>query len=83
MAKKTEKKYVLYGMSPKRLAPKILNSGKMRISNSKELISILSNNYGIKELGGLAYDGRCGLYTIYKTRTDKDGRYYVLHIERK
>ena len=30
----------------------------------------------------LKYDGRCGLYTIYRTSADSTGRYYVFHIER-
>lgn len=85
-AKKKTIKYALYGMKivSKQLfnntTLKTLNSGSVRVSSNAELIKLLSDKYGITELGGLHYDGRCGIYTIYKTKTDKEGRYLTLHI---
>lgn len=75
-------KYVLYENKVNSIQSKILKFGKSGISR-KDLLKKLEEMYSsIHEAGGLKYDGRCGLYTIYKTKKDSKGRYYVLHIER-
>ena len=76
-------KYVLYQGKINSTTSKIINSGTTPRPYTREaLIKELNGLYGIESRGGLKYDGRCGLYTIYKTKPDSRGIYNVLHIER-
>lgn len=83
MAAKKTTKYVLYQNKLSSIDGIIINSGTVNKSRTW-LIDHLNKGglYGIKERGGLKYDGWCGLYIIYKTKPDKKGIYNVLHIER-
>ena len=81
--KKKKIKYVLYLNKRNSLDSKIINSGTTpKPMTRHELVIELNQLYGIAARGGLKYDGRCGLYTIYRTDVDSRGLYNVLHIER-
>lgn len=76
-------KYVLYRNKINSIDGKIVNSGIAKKALTKrELVSELNHLYEIPSTGGLKYDGRCGLYSIYKTKPNKKGVYFVLHIDR-
>lgn len=76
-------KYVLYQNRVNSTIGKIINSGTVN-KDRAWLVNHFNKGglYGIAKRGGLKYDGRCGIYTIYKTKPDSKGIYNVLHIER-
>lgn len=79
---KTKLKYVLYHNRINSPNGKIVDSGTTsRPMTAKDLVKEMNETYGNSK-HPFKYDGRCGLYTIYKTSVDSTGRYYVLHIER-
>lgn len=76
-------KYVLYRNKLNSIDSKIVNSGMTQKAVTKQkLVSILNYLYEIPSTGGLKYDGTCGLYSIYKTKPNEKGVYFVLHTER-
>lgn len=82
MATKKKLKYVLYHNRANSTNEKIVDSGTTpKPTTPQQLVSEINETYCAAK-HPLKYDGRCGLYTIYRTSTDSTGRYYVLHIER-
>ena len=80
--KKKKLKYVLYHNKVNSNRGKIVDSGTTPSpTTAKELVDEMNDIY-CNAKHPLKYDGRCGIYTIYKTSVDSTGRYYVLHIER-
>lgn len=83
MATKKKLKYVLYHSRTNSTSSKIVESGTAsKPITVKELVEQMNEVY-CNDHHPLKYDGRCGLYLIYRTSTDSTGRYYILHIERK
>ena len=81
MAKK-KLKYALYRNRANSTDGKIVDSGTTpKPTTRQQLVAEMNETY-CNAKHPLKYDGRCGLYTIYRTSTDSTGRYYVLHIER-
>ena len=81
-ATKKKLKYALYHNRANSASGKIVDSGTTaRPSTVQELVKEMSDIY-CSAKHPLKYDGRCGLYLIYKSSVDSTGRYYVLHIER-
>ena len=79
---KKKLKYVLYHNRANSTSGKIVDSGTTaKPTTAKALVDEMTETYCAAK-HPLKYDGRCGLYTIYRTSTDSTGRYYVLHIER-
>jgi len=75
-------KYVLYHNQANSTKGKIVDSGTTaKPTTPAQLVAELNDTW-CNARHPLKYDGRCGLYTIYRTSTDSTGRYYVLHIER-
>ena len=81
MGQKTKYAVTLHKRST--ILSKTINRGTVDKSR-KWVVDHFNNSglYGIKGMGGFKYDGRIGRYTIYKTKYDKKGRYYVLTFER-
>lgn len=78
---KKKLKYALYRNMVNSTNSKIVDSGTTpKKTTVKALVGEMNEIYGRKH--PLKYDGRCGLYIIYKSSVDSTGRYYVLHIER-
>lgn len=81
MAKK-KLKYVLYRNKANSTDGKIVDSGTTpKPTTPQQLVAEMNETY-CNAKHPLKYDGRCGLYTIYRTSTDSTRHYYVLHIER-
>lgn len=82
MATKKKLKYALYHNRINSTDGKIVDSGTTpKPTTTKALVAEINEIYGNAK-HPFKYDGRCGLYLIYRTSVDSAGRYYVLHIER-
>ena len=82
--KKRKLKYALYHNHNKAnsISGKIVDSGTTAKPTTRQQLVAEMNETYCNAKHPLKYDGRCGLYTIYRTSTDSTGRYYVLYIER-
>lgn len=79
---KKKLKYVLYHNRINSTNYKIVDSGTTsKPTTVKALLDEINDVYGNAK-HPFKYDGRCGIYVIYKTSVDSTGRYYLLHIER-
>lgn len=75
-------KYALYHNKANFTSGKIVDSGTTAKPTTRQQLVAEMNETYCNAKHPLKYDGRCGLYTIYRTSADSTGRYYVLHIER-
>lgn len=80
--KKRKLKYALYHNKANSTSGKIVDSGTTAKPTTRQQLVAEMNETYCNAKHPLKYDGRCGLYTIYRTSADSTGRYYVLHIER-
>lgn len=75
-------KYALYRNKANSDNGRIIDSGTTPKPTTAKALADEMNEIYCTVKHPLKYDGRCGLYSIYKSSTDSTGRYYVLHIER-
>ena len=80
--KKRKLKYALYHNKANSTSGKIVDSGTTSKPTTRQQLVAEMNETYCNAKHPLKYDGRCSLYTIYRTSADSTGRYYVLHIER-
>lgn len=76
-------RYTLYRNKRNSFKSKMLQTFRVEAKSPAEIAKSLYYCYGIKNQGGLKYDGRIGSTVIYKSKANKNGYFFLLHVTKQ